>query len=315
MLAVSFTLMLPARAATITNFFTRFESTEGYSAILDLAGQQSWEQQGSGGNGLLASGLQGQSAYIGFAPPDPADDSLVLWRPINFNPLSAGYPIVKFSVLLNIIDSDNDLYDLFRWSIYNQQVDRLFSINLDNYSLRVSYLLDGTNSATPTSVRFVNDSNYLLTVTMNFAANRWSATLNNAVIATNEFITTTGAGLTLGDIDAVWLINLISYTNGQGQVFTTNAPGNNYMMFDNYLVTAEAIPVTPAQVNFVGRTSDGWVLRVSGQDGLRWAVEASTNLVTWTVLKTNQISGGSFDLLDIPAPGLPRRFYRARHVP
>jgi len=311
MLAVSFTLMLPARAATITNFFTRFESTEGYSAVLDLAGQKNWEQQGSGGNGLLSSGLEGQSAYIGFAPPDPVDDSLVLWQPLDPNPASADHPIVRFSVLLNIIDSDNDLYDIFRWSIYNRQVDRLFSINLDNYSLRVSYLLDGTTNATPTNVRFVNDNNYLLAVTMNFAANRWSATLNNAVIATNEFITTTGAGLTLGDIDAVWLIN--QSTNDLGQA--TNAPGNNYMMFDNYLVTAEAIPVTPAQVNFVGRTSDGWVLRVSGQDGLRWAVEASTNLVTWTALKTNPISGGSFDLLDIPAPGLPRRFYRARYVP
>lgn len=320
MLMVSSALMLPGRAATTNLYSTQFEAAEGYSANSDLAGQplqQSWEQEGSGGNGLIASGLEGQSAYIGFAPPLPADDQLILWRPINFNPLTAGYPIVKFSVLLNLIDSTNDRYDTFRWSVYNLQVDRLFSIILNNKSLRFGYLLDGTNDVVyPGGLPLlVNDSNYLLNVTMNFAANRWSATLNNTVIATNQFLTTVSAGLTLGDIDAVWLVNQISYTNGVGQVITTNAPGDNYLLFDNYRVTAETIPLTPAQVSFVGRTSDGWVLRVSGQDGLRWAVEASTNLLNWTALKTNQISGGSFDLLDIPAPGLPRRFYRARYIP
>ncbi len=317
MFTVSFALMLSSRAATITNFFTQFESAEGYSASFDLAGQQNWEQEGSGGNGLVANAPQGQSAYIGYAPPDPADDRLILWRPVNFNPLTAGYPVVKFSVLLNLIDSTNDHYDTFRWSVYNLQIDRLFSIVFNNKSLRVGYLLDGTNEVIyPNSIPFlVNDSNYLLTVTMNFAANRWSARLNNTVIATNQFMTTVSAGLTLGDIDAVWLVNQISYTNGL-QVITTNAPGNNYMLFDNYQITAETIPITPAQVQLLGRTTEGWdLLRVTGPEGLRWALEATTNLTSWTAVKTNLISGGSFDVVDTSSAGLTRRFYRARHVP
>jgi hypothetical protein len=316
MLTVSLTLTLPAWAVTLTNFFTRFESTEGYSASLDLAGQQGWQQEGSGGNGLVANGLQGQSAYIGFAPPNPADDSLVLWQPINFNPLPAGYPVVTFSVLLNLLDSTNGRYDIFRWSVYNQQLNRLFSIDLDNDYLNVSYRLDGTNQVFFTDLELVNNSNYVLNVTMNFAANRWSATLNQSLIASNQFITTVGASLNLGDIDAIWLVNQISYTNGVGQVITTNAPGNNYLLFDNYRITAETLPITPVQVQLLGRTTAGWdLLRVTGPDGLRWALEATTNLVTWTPVKTNLIFDGSFDVVDTTSAGLTRRFYRARYVP
>lgn len=313
------TLMLPAWAATTNLYSTQFEAAEGFSASADLAGQplqQSWQKEGSGGNGLLTSGLQGQSAYIGFTPPNPADDSLILYRPINFSPLTAGYPLVKFSVLVNLQDSSNGRYDIFRWSVFNQNLDRLFLIDFDNDYLDVSYRLDGTNQSVFTDLCLTNNSNYQLDVTMNFAANRWSATLNNAPIATNQFITTVNAPLNLGDIDAVWLVNQISYTNGVGQAITTNAPGNNYMIFDNYRITAETIPVTPAVVNFLGRTGEGWsLLRVSGTDGLRWAVETTTNLMHWTALKTNLLSGGSFDLVDTTSAGQPHRLYRARLVP
>ncbi|MGC3961593.1 MAG: hypothetical protein QM813_27820 [Verrucomicrobiota bacterium] len=315
-LLVGATLMLPGWAATTNLYSTQFENAEGFSASFDLAGQQGWNLEGSGGNGLIANGLEGQSAYIGFAPPNPADDSLILYRPINFNPSTGNYPIVKFSVLVNLQDSTNGRYDIFRWSVFNQNLDRLFLIDFDNDYLDVSYRLDGTNRTVFTSLLLTNKSNYQLDVTMNFAANRWSATLNNKPIATNQFITTINAPLNLGDIDAVWLVNQITYTNGLGQAITTNAPGNNYMIFDNYRITAETIPISPARVNFLGRTGEGWsLLRVSGTDGLRWAVDATTNLTQWTALKTNLISGGSFDLVDTTAAGQPRRFYRARLAP
>lgn len=315
MLVIVSTLSLPGFAATNNLYFTQFEAAD-YTTGFTLAGQQNWDSEGSGGNGLIPGGIQGQSAFIGYTPPNPADDSLILWHPINYNPVAAGYPIVKFSTLVNIIDSTNHNYDIFRWSVFNQQLDRLFSIDLDNKYTDVSYLLDGTNTVVVTDLQFTNNVSYQLNITMNFAANRWSATFNNQIIATNQFITTVNAPLTLADIDAVWLINQKSYTNGQGQVFTTNAPGNNYMMFDNFRVTAETIPITPAQVKFLGRTTEGWgLLRVTGPDGLRWAVEATTNFVNWTALKTNLISDGYADLVDNTSAGMTRRFYRARYVP
>lgn len=297
-----------ASAATTNVYFTAFEATNGYSTNLTLVGQAGWIGDGSGDNGVVNQYIlgQGQQALVGGYSPLPANDSLIVWRPIDFNPSAAGYPIVKFSVLMNIADSLNNQWDTFRWSVYNIQGVRLFSLDFDNYPqyLDVGYRLDGTNTTKFTSVKYVNNSNYTLNVTMNFASNRWSATLNNALITTNQLITTTNAQLTLGDVDAVWLI------------FNTNAPGDNYLLFDNYRITAETIPVTPAQLQFLGRTTEGWaLLRVFGDNGSRWALDATTNFVNWTALKTNQISGTSYDHVDNTAASASRRFYRARNVP
>jgi hypothetical protein len=183
----------------------------------------------------------------------------------------------------------------------------LFSLDFDNYPqyLDVGYRLDGTNTTQFTSLKYVNNSNYTLNVTMNFASNRWSATLNNNLITTNQPITTTNAQLTLGDVDAVWLI------------FNTNAPGDNYMLFDNYRITAETIPVTAraSAVPWSHRGRLGLAPRVWRQRHSRWALDATTNLVNWTALKTNPVSGTYFDHVDNTAAGVPRRFYRARHVP
>lgn len=297
-----------AGAASTNLYFTQFEAAEGYSTNFTLVGQAGWIGDGSGDNGVVNQYIlgQGQQGLIGGASPIPTDDSLIVWRPIHFNPITAGYPIVKFSVLMNIADSLNNQWDTFRWSIYNSQGFRLFSLDFDNYPqyLDVGYRLDGANPTQFTDLKFVNNSNYTLAVTMNFASNRWSATLNGNLITTNQLITTTGAQLTFGDADAVWLI------------FATNAPGDNYMLFDNYRVTAENLTATPAQVQFLSRTPEGWaLLRVFGDANSRWALEASTNLVNWTALKTNQISGTFFDHVDTAAAGSPRRFYRARSAP
>lgn len=315
--AVTILISAPPSQAAVTNLYsTGFEAVEGYSTDQDLAGQNNWQWEGSGGNGVIADGLHGQSAYLGFNPPQPTDSSLVLWQPINFDPMAAGYPLVTFRVLVSISDSPNGEYDIFRWSVYNQQVNRLFSIDLDNWYLDVSYQLDGTNSPVFTDIPFENDRDYLLTVTMNFAANRWSATFDDAVIATNQPITTTSAPLTLGDIDAVWLFNQMAVTNGLGQIEHVNTPGDNFMVFDDYQLAAATLSPSAAQLQMLGYTKEGWsLLRLQGESGHRWAIEATTNFATWTALNTNVVSGGTFDVVDTTSSTEGRRFYRARYVP
>jgi hypothetical protein len=153
-------------------------------------------------------------------------------------------------------------------------------------------------------VKFELGAIYTLTVTMNFALNYWSATLNSVLLATNQPITTTGKQLTIGDVDAVWAL------------YNTNAPGNNFMLFDNYTITAEAFRPPAPRVTLLGLTGDGQtLLRINGQNGSRFAIEASTNLLNWTPLKTNLVTDGSFDYVDTEAPAFSRRFYRARWVP
>jgi hypothetical protein len=180
----------------------------------------------------------------------------------------------------------------------------LIAIDFDTDTTNVGYFLDGTEYVN-SGVQFSLGSTYTLTVTMDFAANRWSAKLNSALVATNQPITTTGKQLTLGDIDAVW------------NLYLPNAPGNNFMLFDNYTITADVLPPPPRpRLTLLGRTSTGQILlRLNGQNGRQFAIEASPNLVSWSALKTNLVTDGSFDYVDTTAPPFGRRLYRARWVP
>ena len=311
-----------SKVSAATNLYaTQFEVAEGYDDDFTLDGQKGWLADGTGGNGLFTGGISGlgQNAYVGSFPPLNTNESqLLLWQPINFAPLTAKLPLVKFTVQMQIVDStfENDQYDNFRWSIYNTAGHRLFSIDFDNYdyntngSKYVSYKLEDPAPLADPGVRFTNDATYTLTVTMNFLSNRWSATLNSALIATNQPIAVTNTLLNIGDIDAVWLI------------YNPPTPGDNYMVFDNYTITADAIALPPppapptSRVQFLSRTLEGWsLLRVFSTNDSRWALDSTTNFSQWTALQTNTVSSGSFDVVDTTSAGAMRRFYRARLVP
>ncbi len=284
-------------AAAAVIYSTGFEASEGYSTNLDLAGQNGWIQAGSGGNGLFTDVFpgQGQQAYIGLNPPSPGDDYLFVYQPLNKALSNA-----QFSVTMSVFDSSNTNWDDFYWSVYNQQGDALFSLDFDNYELALYYYLDNTNGRVNSDLQFTNGGAYPLSMDLDFANNRWSAMFNGALVATNQPITTIGAPLNLGDIDAGWVI------------YDTNAPGNNYMVFDNYLVTAS---LPPPQLNWLGMLDGAPVLHLVGTPDMVFAIEASTNLAQWSPLATNVATGGSFDYVDHGTTGLPSRFYRARWVP
>ncbi|HOX56893.1 MAG TPA: hypothetical protein P5205_11895 [Candidatus Paceibacterota bacterium] len=289
----------PAALLATTVYSTGFEISEGYNSEFTLAGQAGWRGIGSGGNGLVVGEFpgQGQQGYIGFEAPAEGDNYLLVYQPINKT-----LPYVKFSVMFSIYDSSetNENYDNFFWSVYNQEGDELVSLDFDNYERKVYYYLDSTNSRVATGLEFANGVAYPLNLELDFMSNRWSATFNGALLATNQPITTLGSPLNLGDIDAGWV------------VFEPSAPGDNYMVFDNYLVTAS---LPSPQVRLFGLLGGAPVLRLSGIPDLVFAVDASTNLLNWVPLRTNVTMGGYFDCVDDEAIGMPRRFYRARWVP
>lgn len=293
------------QAGTNILFSTGFEQSEGYNPIYTLEGQNGWVANSDAGNGLITDPLTfpglGQQAYIGYFPPTDLNTTFLIWKPINFAPVPTN-AVVTFSVLMAIIDSTNHFYDDFRWSVYNTNGSRLFSLNFDNTnSLAISYWLDGTNSLVSTGKKFTNDVQYALKITMNFPSNRWSATLNGVPLTTNLPLTTVNAALNLGDIDAAW------------EIRGTQA-GNNFMEFDNYRIEVVTPPV--AQLLSLGRTNGQFQLKLFSQANLKYAIEASTNLSQWLPLRTNTTaSDGTFTFIDASIPNPLRRFYRARLVP
>ena len=70
---------------------------------------------------------------------------------------------------------------------------------------------------------------------MDFAKNLWTAYLDDQVIAVKQPITTVNSALNLRSIAVAWVLNDVS------------SPGDNFMIFDDYTVTAEA-PLAPSIV-------------------------------------------------------------------
>ena len=292
-----------AAAAPITLYSTQFEN---FNPANDLIGQNQWVGEGNGGNGLVDEFYVGfgLSAYVGFSPP--TTNALVAWRPVNHVPTNR--PIVDVTLDMSVVDSTNALRrDEFRWSVYNIQGQRLFSVIFDNRDLGIYYLLDDVAGQYQHSTHtFTNDTPYTLHIRMDFASNRWDAWRDGGHIITNQLITTTNAARTFGDVDAVWLLR---------PAFSPVA-GDNFMVFDNLLITADVAAVPAPTLSAPLPISGGqYLIRVNGTEGAKFAVHASTNLTSWTALKTNVISGGYFDYLDTTAVGLPRRYYRAKWIP
>jgi len=289
-----------AIAATKVLYETRFEKTEGFDEALTLIGQGGWVGYGSGGNGLVSDFFtgEGQHAFIGFVAPTNNGDFLNAWRPVNYVPGSTNSPLVRFSVLMSVEDSSARANrDDFRWSVYNGRGDRLFSLDFDNDSLGINYLLDdGKFVATGRS--FTNSQPYLLEVRMDFSTNRWSASLGGVGLTTNLPITTASAELDFGDVDAVWAIR------------TPGSPGDNFMVFDNYRVEAEVGEAIRPRVEPLGLLPNkDFVVRCRGSTGVVYILQGSEDLKTWVPLKTNSVPvDGYFDHADKSGPS--KRFYR-----
>ena len=304
LLFLLFLHFLPAALPAATLIYrTGFEGHEGYNTNLSLAGQNGWVHEGSGGNGLVVDFLPGagQSAYIGFGAPSGSNEFLNVWRPVNLAPVPTNLSVVTFSVTMMLVDSGNGRRDDFRWSFYNTNAARLFTLDFDNASESINYALDSGDFVS-TGFQFTRGAAHELTVVLNFPRNRWQAALDGVALSAPLPITTTNAPLNLGDVDAVWAVR------------TPGSAGNNYLVFDNYQLTGEPRVTVPGLK--VGGLQPGGTLRlqITGEAAIRHVLEASTNLTQWAPVLTNSVPGGAFDVLDGAPGSLLRRFYRVRVV-
>lgn len=314
MMASAFAWPSPSHAAEPEVIYqTGFEPSEGFDLTFTLGGQDAWLQSETWGNGLVTNFFEGmgQQAFVGFFPPEEENEGFVnVWRPLNVDDPAAGGRVIRFRVLMEIIDSTetNANYDCFRWSVYNNNSEnphRFFTIDFDNENLSINYDLDDAENFVSTGFQFQHGGLYELEVLMDFANNEWSALLEDVRIVNAKPITTTGAELTLGDVDAVWFIK------------TLNQPGDNYMLFDDYRVERVdpdgGSEPDPVEVTLVSRQENGQVLiRVNGEPNTIYAVEATTDFQQWTEIDRGQSADGVVEALDTGAPNFDWRFYRAR---
>lgn len=289
-------------------YTTGFETSDGYDPEFELTGQDGWISEGTGGNGLIderfpGRGLQG---YVGFNPPlNTGEFSFSAWRPVNYDPIAEGAPIVKFQVVMEIADStDTANRDDFRWSVYNIDGIRLFTLGFNNATAEICFALDDGQGFQPTPYSFLRDTIYDLEILMDFEKNTWSAILDTTVIVESQSMTTTGATLNLGDIDAVWYY------------LDPNAIGDNFMAFDDYAITAESpAPIRPTVMPLHREPTGEILVRLIGQPDVDYTIEASGDLIQWTDIKTARSNDGLIDHYDVEAIGMKARFYRGRRAP
>ena len=68
-------------------------------------------------------------------------------------------------------------------------------------------------------------------------------------------------------------------------------------------------------VGSVVQEGDTLQIQFRGYEGAAYEVQVSSNLVDWTALSTNYITGGVFTFIEVPSPGAPCRFYRSLLLP
>jgi hypothetical protein len=109
-------------------------------------------------------------------------------------------------------------------------------------------------------------------------------------------------------------------------VLTENSPWLNYTNANQqaYGISDAAYEVLPAQLLLLLRpdsigamflTNGGANLQFSGSDSYTYEVQASTDLMHWFPISTNQPTQGSFNVAIPPTPNSPQKFYRTVLLP
>ncbi len=106
---------------------------------------------------------------------------------------------------------------------------------------------------------------------------------------------------------------------------STNSPWLNLSYFQlQQGISDPAYEAIPAQllpllrtdsIGAVSQSGGTFHVQFSGEDNGVYAVQVSTDLVTWTSVSTNLPTNGVLEYAETPAPGTPRRYYRSVLLP
>lgn len=170
--------------------------------------------------------------------------------------------IVNFSAdthLYNLWNPTDVDKDYFGWVAYNQNREPLFALLLHSVS-GVAYVLNkDVFKIVPTGRKLPVGKFFHTDITMDFALNRWSASVDGSLVVINQPISTSGVAVNLKGIAPLW--------------FYESAAGSNEMLFDNYKIsippsTAPSTGINLAASSLVGMPAG---MRLPGRSQLfKW---------------------------------------------
>ena len=334
---VVFSLGLPA-SGQVTLYSTDFEPTTPTVFVAGntaLSGKDGWVVSASGQSAGVASaqpvygidsnivpGL-GQTAFIGFNTPTAVSSLYSAFRPAPYSPAltgDTGNSIIRFSATIGLTKSTTTFNDTFRISFYNNGINNdgtaravLGSIEFPTNTGTSSsngniYRGDSTTTTSNTGVEIVYGEAQELLVVINYQTNRWSASWGDSPLFVDAvFRNPSNAAarpLTFGMVAVQWAIT------------TAGSPGNNWMLFDDWNVSAE--PLAQMSIGKIESVTNHATLTWSTEIGYSYRVEYSTDLTTWLKTLAGSLITPTASSLNqtFTDPGIisGKRYYRVRRA-
>lgn len=145
----------------------------------------------------------------------------------------------------------------------------------------------------------------------------WDASPDASVIGYNIYYGGSSGVYTneinVGNVTSATIYGLVA---GVTYYFTATAyyGDGTESVFSNEISRTVPAPITTLQIR---RAADGqFTLRVNGLAGHTYQIQATADLVTWTVIGTVTVAtSGSLEFTDPDAASYPTRFYRTQEVP
>ena len=292
-----------------------------------LAGTEGWlstrnDERLHGIDDEIIPGI-GKSAYLGFYPPASTQVQTVsVFRPINFDGIAEGRPLIEFEALIAIAASQDDettpltdesnRQDRFLITVYNIEGHQLASIIYDNRTFTFGLYRNNGSNSFDTGFEFVIEEPQFLYFSIDLENNTWSATLDGAPLFTDALFNSTGRTLNIGTIAAEW-----NLTN-------RFAPGNNWMLFDDWFISAQSrTPTTmtePFLISKIERTADNKTEFTFPADaGCTYTLQYSSDMKNWTDSTSSPMTASTSDpsakyVDETAAPG-GRLYYRILREP
>ncbi len=264
---VALTLTPSTDASTVyATDFERFTVGTG-----QLVNQDQWSQinapASGSAQGILAQGIigQGRAGYLGYGAPafsSPSETEVAVFRPLNFDPVAEGAPIVQVRADINILASTNGRNDIFRLSLYSRDGTLLGGFHF-NTATRLVSTSNGT-TLTASTFTFAFNTRYTVLGTFNFTTRRWTARINATELVTDSLFAAGATIADVGDFDFIWRIADAQRVNG-----------DNFIVFDNFAVTADAVPAAAPAVRLPATPPVG-----SLSTPLSYAVTATNGPIT-----------------------------------
>ena len=270
----------------------------------NLVGTEGWlsTRNGEELHGIddeILSGL-GKSAYLGFFPPaSNLVQTVSVLRPINYDALAAGKPIIEFEALIAIAASQDDettpqidesnREDRFLITVYNIEGHPLASIIYDTRTNTYGLYRNNGSNSFDTGFEFVIEEPQFLYFQIDLENNTWSAALDGAPLFTDALFNSTGRTLDIGAVAAEWNI--------------TNRflPGTNWMLFDDWFVSASGRTQTvtePFAISKIELTANNMTeLTYPADEGCTYTVQYSSDLKNWTDLPGSPVTATVSDPL------------------